>query len=364
MTLQCTPFEGYMAWPYLDGGALGQDKELEGVDLVFTGTATLSIGYNQKDLTKATAGYTITGDTLPEEGIIPFPFTAPSMQFRLTFGSDTAWEWEALQAHFVGSPPMALTTIKGGITRLRTKGGALKDSLYDLRDGYVTAAKTVKVRPGTYRRAVLPEETRGLCSFGDTLHTFCHKTVALPSGYTLHVISHPDSLGNTVDPIELEKVHFAEPLMGFLYVVAEFANEDTFHFWLQTGDTWLADTIYKLGDIVVPTVANGLAYQATRLSAPFPAWKAGAVRVNGDVIEPTVYNDFFYTVTDTQGDNPTSGAVEPVWATEEGAQTIEDTEQGNSTTGGTATEQPDIDAAPAPGTQDRYNIPRAIGSAP
>lgn len=365
-TCHSIPFESYIAWPYLDFGALGTDKELEGIDIVCTGEVAFSIGYNQRDMTQATAAYTIDGDTVPNEGMIPFPFTAPSFQFRLTFSGDQAWEWFALKANFVGAAaPVALTTIKGGINRQRTKGAALKDSLYDLLNGYVTSSKTVKIRPGTFRRATLNEATRGLCSFGATLHTFCHKTVSIPAGYTLHVISHPDSLGNTVDPIELDKVHFSEPMMGFLYVVAEFENGDIFHYWLQSGDTWVADTIYKLGAIVVPTNVNGLSYQATRLSAPFPAWKAGAARATNDVIEPTVYNDFFYTVTDTQGDNPTSGAVEPTWATEEGAQTIEDTELGDSTSGGSATEQPDVDAAPSPDTQDRYNIPRPImGGAP
>lgn len=364
MACEGIPFEGYISWPYLDFGALGEDKELEGVAIVITGEASLSIGYNQKDLTKATTAYTIDGDSVPEEGMIPFPFTAPSMQFRLTFSGNQAWEWMALRPYFIGSDPVPLTTVKGGINRQRTKGAALKDSLYDLLNGYVTSSKTVVVRPGTFRRALLNEATRGLCSFGATLHTFCHKTVAVPAGFTLHVIAHPDSLGNTTDPIELEKIHFAEPMMGFLYVVAEFANEDVFHYWLQTGDTWEANTIYKLGAIVAPTNVNGLAYQATRLSAPFPAWKAGAARALADVIEPTVYNDFYYTVTDTQGDNPASGTVEPTWATEAGAQTIEDTQQGNTTSGGTATDQPDVDAAPSPDTQDRYRLPIMTGRAP
>ena len=36
-----------------------------------------------------------------------------------------------------------LTTIKSGINRLRTKGGARADTLYDLLNGYVTEAGTV-----------------------------------------------------------------------------------------------------------------------------------------------------------------------------------------------------------------------------
>lgn len=48
-----------------------------------------------------------------------------------------------------------LTTIGGGINRLRTKGGADRNSLYDLLNGYVTQANTVKVRPGSIRNANL-----------------------------------------------------------------------------------------------------------------------------------------------------------------------------------------------------------------
>ena len=35
---------------------------------------------------------------------------------------------------------------------------------------------------------------------------------------------------------------------------AEFENGDVFHYWLQTGDTWQADHVYQLGDIVSPSV--------------------------------------------------------------------------------------------------------------
>lgn len=53
---------------------------------------------------------------------------------------------------------VALTTVRGGINRQRTKGGALEDSLYDLVNGYVSESKTVVVRPGTFRHANLGGE--------------------------------------------------------------------------------------------------------------------------------------------------------------------------------------------------------------
>src|SRR5688572_30316201 len=107
---------------------------------------------------------------------------------------------------------VALTTIKGGINRLRTKGSAPEDSVYDLLNGYVTAAKTVKVRPGTFRNAALAEDTagngltKGLVAFDGTLHVFADELVEVPAGYTLHIISHPDATPD--DPIRILEINF------------------------------------------------------------------------------------------------------------------------------------------------------------
>jgi hypothetical protein len=249
---------------------------------------------------------------------------------------------------------VALTAVKGGITRLRTKGAALEDSLYDLLNGYVTAAKTVVVRPGTFRSYLLPtdtagnNETAGLMAFDGALHVFAIEEVVVPDGVVLHVIQHP------TDPTQaIAEINFAKPFMGFPYVVATFADGVTQHYWLQSGDVWTADTIYKAGDIVVPSVSNGLAYQATRSGDPNLSWAPNVQRALGDIIEPTVYNDYFYTVVDTQGDNPRSGTVEPDWPTEDGAQISEDAE-GATTSTGTPTTAPDSATTPNPVTQDRY----------
>lgn len=251
------------------------------------------------------------------------------------------------------STPIPLTTVKGGINRLRLKGGALKDSLYDLVNGYVTAAKTVQVRPGSSRQASLNALTKGLTSFDGELHVFASESVAVPSGYVLHVLAHPDSPPDGVDPIALEKIHFAEPIMGALYVVAEFDGGDVYHFWLQSGPTWEASRMYKIGDIVTPSTPNGFAYQATRISAPFPSWQPGVERAVNDVVEPTVFNDYYYTVVDVAGNNPASGTVEPEWPLADGAQVIEDTEA-VAATGATTTTQPDVDVTPSPDIVDRY----------
>lgn len=89
-----TPFEGYIAWPYLDFGILGVDKQLESLDFVVDGTFRLSVGYDQKRTNLATPEYAIDGDTLPGTPI-PMPLTAPSFQVRLTFDANQAWEWFA-----------------------------------------------------------------------------------------------------------------------------------------------------------------------------------------------------------------------------------------------------------------------------
>ena len=92
-------FEGVMQWPYLDYGILGQDKTLEGFDIVCTGSGTLAVGYDETNFAFATTPFPFDGDTLPGLGGIPFELTAPSMQVRLTFDAGQEWEWEALNVY-------------------------------------------------------------------------------------------------------------------------------------------------------------------------------------------------------------------------------------------------------------------------
>jgi hypothetical protein len=253
--------------------------------------------------------------------------------------------------------PAPLTVIKGGINRQRTKGGARADNLYDLLNGFVTDAGTVVVRPGTDRQTVLDEQTRGLAAFDGSRHTFCHGEVTVPDGYTLHILVHPDSIVGY--EIALEKIHFASPFMGALYVVAEFEDGAIYHYWLQQPDVWASDTIYRAGQLIFPTVPNGLAYQASRLGAPYPAWAPNVPRSDGtgsyeqSIIEPTVYNDYFYVCVETQGLNPISGTVEPTWPVEDGAQVVEETDPGQITP---APPAPPSTQTPDETIQERYGI--------
>lgn len=215
------------------------------------------------------------------------------------------------------SRAVPLTAINGGINRLRIKGGARADVLYDLVNGLVTDAGTIVVRPGTRRNTTLPSTTRGLVYFKLEFHTFSHQVETVPTGYVCHIITHPTDASLT-----LVKIHFAKPYLGFLYVAAEFSNGDVRHFWLGTSGVWEANKTYKAGDAVLASTDTGLLYRATRASSPNPTWAAGVARTIGESVEPTVYNDFFYTVVATEG-NARSGSIEPQWPTETGAQVIE-----------------------------------------
>jgi hypothetical protein len=98
-TIDSVAFTGTMQWQYLDFGTLGQDKGLEGFDIVCTGTGTLAVGWDETNFNAATVPFAFDGDTLPGLGGLPFELTAPSIQVRLTFDAGQAWEWEALNAY-------------------------------------------------------------------------------------------------------------------------------------------------------------------------------------------------------------------------------------------------------------------------
>lgn len=262
------------------------------------------------------------------------------------------------------SKTIELSVINGGIQRLRTKGGANPKSLYDLVNGYVTADKRIKSRPGTFRVASLPAGTVGLTAFDGVLHVFANDFVSdIPEGFELHVLRHPAINDSAGEPIAIRTIHFAEPFLGFMYVVAEFAIpsadadelESVYHYWLQTGEEWQASTWYPLGSIVMPSEANGLAYQATRLGQPYPSWVANAPHAENDIIEPTEYNDFYFTATSVQGTTPSSGAVEPIWPTDDGATVIEDADHAPEAFTGPAVTQPTNTPQPNPVTKKRYD---------
>ena len=221
-----------------------------------------------------------------------------------------------------------LSTSSAGMTRLRSKGNAAQNTLYDLLNGYITLSGTIKPRPGTQTDITLPADTKGLVAHKCRLYVFSHtpQVTSNPDKYVVATLRHP------TDPtVKLQQIHFAAPFMGYLYVAAEFTDGNVWHFWLEELDTWSPNTDYKIGDRVFGSTETGYAYKATRPGTPNPAWAAGIERTVGDVIEPTTYNGYKYSVIATTGVNPSSGETEPDWPTESGAQVIEYS-QGDSST--------------------------------
>jgi len=213
-----------------------------------------------------------------------------------------------------------LTTANRGMTRLRTKGAARPDTLYDLLNGYIKISGTLNARPGTLKDITLPTDTVGMVAHKCKIYVFSHipQVTSQPDKYIVAVLRHP------TDPsIKIHQIHFQAPYMGFLYVAAEFADGNIWHYWLEELDAWTANTSYKEGDRVFPSTENGFAYEATNPGSPLPAWAPNVVRAVNDEIEPTVVNGFKYKVVSVTGSNPASGDIEPIWPEEIGAQVIE-----------------------------------------
>ena len=230
------------------------------------------------------------------------------------------------------APAVPLTSIGGGISRLRVKGAALKNTLYDALNCYVTMQQTVVIRPGTIRQAQISQNTKGLVGFAGEFHVFSNDpTVMVPSGYALDVLINPVN-----GSLALEKIHFAAPFMGFLYVVPEFTDGSIYHYWLQSSGTWAADTIYYTGDYILPTVPNGFAYLATRLAPLNSTWSPNSPVTLNQIVEPNIYNGFMYQAIAVAGTTPHTGAVEPTWPITENA-TIQEFGDFNTTAGSNTT---------------------------
>ncbi|OWB46529.1 hypothetical protein [Stenotrophomonas maltophilia] len=225
---------------------------------------------------------------------------------------------------------VTLNASKGGINRLRTKGGADPNTLYDLVNGYVDQDGVPRSRPGTKNKNTLPTgATKGLCAYDGKLIVFSHEPQTIAASTPVvecEVLKHP----NTPD-LPIKEIHFAGPFLGYLYVVPEFVNGDVFHYWLQRGTTWEPGKIYLPGSLVTPTAPNGIAYQLDSGTEQFQVWVRNVARALGDKVVPSTDNGYYYTVTDTFGPAPRSGATEPSWPTSPGATVFEDSDVANPT---------------------------------
>lgn len=251
---------------------------------------------------------------------------------------------------------VTLNAVKGGIDRLRVKGGPSPNNLFDGLNCYIDASGVPTSRDGTSISYQLPPGTKGMTAANGELVVFSHEVVGpMPAGVTLEVLTNPN---NPASPIL--DIHYAGPFLAdasgaILYVVAEFENGDVFHYWLQHGTTWQASTVYNLGDIVVPTVPNGLVYRVERLNPAAPVWQPNVTRTVGEIVEPTTPDGFQYEVVATIGTSPRSGAVEPNWNAEDGALTYEDVDLTPQAPGGTGSDG--SSTTPPTSVTDRYSNP-------
>lgn len=205
-----------------------------------------------------------------------------------------------------------LTVLQGGINRLRVKGGASANNLYDLQNGYITNAGSVVPREGTIRAATLDSSTVGLAIANGQFNIFssAYSTAALPANYVLNVLSDPSN--SSASPTI---IWYAKPFMGFLYVVAQFNNGNIVNYWLQNNGTWTSTTDYTSASIVLPPTANGLAYQGVRDWPSNPLWTPDTIVTSGSYIEPNTPTGFAYQAIAVAGSPVHTGLIEPVWPT-------------------------------------------------
>ena len=230
--------------------------------------------------------------------------------------------------------PFPLTVLNGGIDRQRIKGGASAANLYDLTNAFISNAGTIVPRDGTLRYATLATTNVGLAAANGSFYVFSsqYSTASLPAGFQLVVLQDP-----TNSTAAVSKIWFAKPFLGFEYVVAQFSDGLVFHYWLQNSGTWTSNTDYTSASIVLPPVANGLAYQGIRHFPPQPLWTPETVIASGSYVEPNSATGFAYQAIAVAGSPAHTGGSEPIWPTTDGAivQEFGDFDQSSSDQGTT-----------------------------
>lgn len=94
-------FTGVVQWPWLDFGAVGTTKKLDGIDVIATstgGTLAISVGYDQSNTSRMTTPFNIAADTLPGN-FIPMPLMGPSFSVQLEFSSQYEWQIQAVNVY-------------------------------------------------------------------------------------------------------------------------------------------------------------------------------------------------------------------------------------------------------------------------
>lgn len=250
-----------------------------------------------------------------------------------------------------------LSSSGAGMTRLRDKGAASPQTLYELTNAYINASRSPTQRPGTTWIYQFAANTAGLVAFQGVFYSFTADITKVVStgSYQVLMLRHP-----TNGAAQLKTIHYAQPFMGYIYVVAEFTDGVVRHYWLQNPSAWVANTTYATNTLVQPTTPNGYYYTAVQGPAP-PVWKPGMAltAITAYTVQPTTYNGFYYTSIPQAGlvfSVVYTGPNEPSWGTTAGSITY-DFSTGNQTI--ITKPQPTPPPAPPPGngTGGRYTNP-------
>lgn len=223
----------------------------------------------------------------------------------------------------MASRAYALASQVDGINLMRSKGGASKASLFDLKNGWVTSKRTIKARPGSVKDLTFPPGTAGVLGFEDLFHTFYHLPYvgSVDPRVRVNIVPHP-TLGIFFTGT-IRKVHRAFPFLGRIYAVIEFTDGKVQHYWLEDPPAWTANTVVGYGSIVRPTVENGRYLENVTLST-VPAWQSNTVVAINDLRQPRIANGFRYKLTSATGTAPyRTSNVEPTWPTTVGATVTE-----------------------------------------
>ncbi|MGH3632698.1 MAG: hypothetical protein ACRDTS_01075, partial [Mycobacterium sp.] len=214
-----------------------------------------------------------------------------------------------------------------GIDRNRNLSPPRDGTLYDLVNAYLTPGHTLKRRPGFKKDQALTGI--GIVSWNGKLHAF-YSGVDPGSNALIqtHKLVCADGSGSA-----LTTIYLAEPLFGYLYVVAGFANGKTYHYYLDNGGsaapTWTANTQHKFADVISPTTPNGLRFWATSVVTG-SAWTAATAVALNDVHQPSKPNGFTYKATALAGPAGfaafKTGKSEPKWPKVIGQTVVEDVE--------------------------------------
>jgi hypothetical protein len=275
-----------------------------------------------------------------------------------------------------GARPNVYNASTAGMTRLRNKGGASAETLYELTNAFVNADRMPQRRPGTvaYRTfsGAQQGKTHGLVAFSGKMYTFtidpnARFVSAAPPAPQVDVVLLVYPNQNPPGGVDIRQIHFAKIFMGYPYVTVEFTDGVLADYWLQNPAAWKGSTIYTANALVQPSVPNGYYYKAVQVQSGAPAWTPNLLHQIHDYVQPTVYNGFQYRaeLMDNQlgpipaPPNVPSGSVEPVWPTTDGATVLE------TTIGTPITASPPPTAPPAtpPGREDGGKYTNPGGSA-